>query len=320
MSVKLGKAKAQNGGKRNFFSFKDGDNVYMVLPPLGDLADKGEWRTYLSVHYGYKDSKGTHKPFLSTEKINYKTKMVEVPDAASDRVKQIGAEYDAAVASRNVEEAKRLKSLKEKYNLDKKFYVNAMTLNGELGILKVPYKSMKALDIEIARQKAAGVDIMDPENGRFMVFRRAGTGLDTIHQVLTHTEMVTINGKKYPDEKVATLDDSVMARLSTEVSLNLNNIFRSITPEQVALVVEADKSGDLSVIDSIFGSGDSVESAPVEVDDIPENKPTAAKTATVQAAKTEAPKAETKVAKSTVAAPAPDVSGMTDDDFFAMIK
>jgi len=325
MSVKIGKAKPQGGGKRNFFKLKDGDNVFMVLPPLGDLADDGVWKAYHAVHYGYKDSQGKLKPFLSTEVINYKTKMVEVPDAALDRVKKIETQYKEAVANRNIEEAKRLKSIKERYNLDKKFYVNAMSLNGELGLLKVPYKSMKVLEAEIDRQKAAGIDVMDVDNGRFMVFRRSGTGLDTAHQVLTYKEKMKIEGVgEVEKEKVATLDESTLKRLATEVSLNLKTIFKSITADQVALIVEADMAGDFSVIDSILGGSAAVEEDAEEVDDIPENKPApkaAAATTTKTAAPTETKaKTEVKVAKTAPTAAVADVSAMSDEEFLAMMK
>src|ERR1700676_1574495 len=92
MSV-FGKAKF-GGNKRTCFKLKDGDSTYRVLPPMGECAEEGIWSKFQSVHYGYKNSKGESRAFQSPLVRNGKTKMVEVPDAALERIQQLTAKLD----------------------------------------------------------------------------------------------------------------------------------------------------------------------------------------------------------------------------------
>jgi hypothetical protein len=333
MAVKIGKPKTGKGN-REIFKLKDGDSVFMILPPLGELADEGKWNAYLATHFGYKDSTGRMKPFLSTKVVNRKTKMVEVPDLACDRIDQIEALYKQALEVRDVEKAKMYKSLKERYNLDKKFYMNAMTLDGKLGILKIPYKSMEVLRLEIDRQKAAGVDIMDVENGRFIVFRRSGNALDTAHQVFTYKESMEIAGVgKVEKEKVAKLDEATLNRLEDEVSLNLTKMFKVLTPEEIEAVVKADIAGDVKTLDAILNSN-SASSAVAETaeeveeaDDIPENKLTAAPVVEKAAQSTPVTQTQTSqnattttTVSNTAVAAGKNVNAMSDEEFMKMIN
>lgn len=327
MSVKIGKSLDSVKGKRkNYFKLKDGDNVYMILPALGDLAESGQWNAYHATVYGYKNSQGKLRSFASNKVVNRKTKMVEVPCLATDRAEQLQAQYAEALKNRNVEEAKRLKSLKERYNVDKKYYVNAMTLDGTLGILKVPYKAMEALRQEIKRQESAGVDVRDVENGRFMLFRRSGTGLDTIHQVATYREKIQVQGLgEVEKEKVATLSNDILARLKDEVSLNLKNIVRVLSVDEVTRLVKADMAGDMATVDSILDknsreddsddSGDESDTTEVQTQTTLSKAVETGAKATSGATTTST---TTALAASTVSVPK-DVNAMSEADFLDLI-
>src|ERR1700679_396603 len=128
MSVKIGKARF--GGQqqqRKYFKLKDGEQVYRILPPLKELADSGRWSVFHSVHYGYKGTDGKQKPFLSPEVKNRKNNMVEIPDAAKDRISTLKAKFEEAKASGNKAALEKLDILvgpTGMYNLDNNHYMN----------------------------------------------------------------------------------------------------------------------------------------------------------------------------------------------------
>src|SRR5271165_6262676 len=109
MSV-FGKAKF-GGNKRNYWKLKDGNAIFRILPPMGDLMEDGRWSVYYKIHYGYKNSAGKMRTFESPEVMNRKTKMIEVRDAALDRINSLKAELEAAKAAKNEELVKRLTAL-----------------------------------------------------------------------------------------------------------------------------------------------------------------------------------------------------------------
>ena len=72
--------------QRKYFKLKDGEQVYRILPAMGELKETRQWSIFHSVHYGYKSTDGKQKPFLSCEVKNRNNGMVDVADAAKDRL------------------------------------------------------------------------------------------------------------------------------------------------------------------------------------------------------------------------------------------
>src|ERR1700677_1411907 len=109
--MKIGKAKFGGQTSRKYFKLADGEQAYRILPPLGELADQGRWSVFHSVHYGYKSTDGKQKPFLSCEVKNRKNGMIEVPDAAKERITSLKAKYEEAKKSGNKAVADKLEAL-----------------------------------------------------------------------------------------------------------------------------------------------------------------------------------------------------------------
>ena len=113
--MQVGEPRYDNERKsKNYFNLEKGDNVFRILPPLGNLAQAGHWSKYWSIHWGYKDTKGKNRPFQSPEIKNHNTRMIEVSDAAKVKVDlmsakrdQLSKELKAAVDSRDVASTKR---------------------------------------------------------------------------------------------------------------------------------------------------------------------------------------------------------------------
>lgn len=241
--MKIGKASYGGGNKKTYFKMKDGDNTYRILPPMGELADKGIWSVFYNVHYGYKNSEGKLRPFQSPLVKNYKTKMIEVPDAALERIEKLKSQLEAAKKSGNAALVAKLNEFvgpKGSFNLDNNHYVNAIDAQGNIGILKLRHRAKQALDVQIKKLREAGVDPLSVDNGRYFVINRTGTGLDTAFSASVLTQKIVIDhaGQKMEVQKdvVHVLDEPILNRLATEAA-NLGGLFKKPTSEEVAQIV-----------------------------------------------------------------------------------
>lgn len=264
------------GGKRNWFKIKDGDNVYRILPPIGDLREEGRWSFYHKVHYGYRNSKNEMRTFLSPEVKNHKTKMTEVRDAALDRINDIKAKIEEAKKAGNDAMVTKLQEFaggqKSRYNLDANHYLNVIDLQGNIGILKIRHKAKLALDAVIKKLRDQGVEPLDPESGRYFVFTRSGAGRDTLYSVSTYKKKMTIpNVGEVEQEVVHTITDDVAKRcfsiskdgkFTYKEAARLDTLFRKLSEEEVARIV---REGEKAV-DEIFDTKAS-PNEPVEHDD-----------------------------------------------------
>lgn len=255
MSVKIGTANyGDNFVKRNYWSLKDGESVFRIVPPLGDLADAGRWSFFYSVHFGYKNTKGKMKPFQSPLVKNRKTKMVETPDAALERIDTLKAKQASAKAAGDGVTAEKIGLLLKQYNLDNNHHVIAIDEQGNIGILKLRHRAKLALDAEIKALRDKGVDPLSVDNGRFFIFRRSGTALDTTFQVKVKQAQRDIPGvgTVYQDV-VHVLTSELINRLSKEAP-PLDKLHKRLTSDEVARIVkESDlMTGRSPVLDELF--------------------------------------------------------------------
>lgn len=260
MSV-FGKAK-YGSNKRNWFKLKDGDSTYRILPPMGDLQEDGRWSAFYRIHYGYKNSKGEMRTFQSPLLQNRKTKMTEVPDAALDRINQLKAKLEEAKKAGNEELKTQLLKLvggqKSRYNLDSNHYMNVIDLQGNVGILKIRHRAKLALDAQIKKLRDAGVEPLDPENGRFFTFTRSGMGMDTVYQVSVYKNKLNVPGVGLVEQElVHTITPDIAKRCLVEnedgsytykEAGRLDRLFKKPTAEEVDRIV---KEGEKAV-DDIF--------------------------------------------------------------------
>lgn len=260
--MKIGKPKYGNSRKkREYFKLKDGESTFRILPPMGDLADKGIWSMYYAVHFGYKDSEGRLRPFVSPLVKNNKTKMIEVPDAALDHLNKMKAAYEEAKRNGDSATVDRLarmvggkdsegKYVRGQYSLDKNHYMNVIDKHGNIGLLQVRYSAKKALDSEINALKEKGIDPLSIDDGRFFTFRRSGTGLDTSYKVSVAKESLQVEGVGTVERDIVhKLDDSIISRLKDE-AVELDKLYKKPTAEEVARIVNEGPKA----VDEILGS------------------------------------------------------------------
>lgn len=252
--MKIGKA-SYGGNKKTYFKIKDGDNTYRILPPLGDLADDGIWSMFYKIHYGYKNSEGKLHPFQSSLVKNFKTKMIEVPDAALERIEKLKAQLELAKKNgdkKMVEKLNEFVGPKGSYNLDSNHYVNAIDLQGNIGILKLRHRAKVALDSVMKGLREKGIDPLDPDSGRYFTITRSGNALDTTFQVKVFTKSIMVDGVGEVEQQVVhKLDESTIKRLSKEAA-DLSKLFKSPTAEQIERIV---KEGATAVDEILDGKG-----------------------------------------------------------------
>ncbi len=262
--------------QKKYFKLNDGDSVFRILPPLEELglAGKGkDWSQFFKVHYGYKNTAGKLRVFQSSLVINRKTKMVEVPDAADQRIKELKAKLEEAKALGNKAVAEKLGKLvsgqKSMYNVDSNHYVNAMDSQGNIGVLKLRHRAKKALEDQIIQLEKKNVDPLSINDGRFFTFRRSGTGLDTSFSVSVAQETLEIpNVGKVNRDIVHKLSADDIERAKSEAA-ELSKLFKSVSAEDIERIVKASDlmTGISPAIDEIFDSKPSEGGSDEEEDD-----------------------------------------------------
>jgi hypothetical protein len=256
--VKMGKAKFHGEFKKKVHTkLKDGEQAYRILPPLFDLADEGKWSMFWNVHFGYRTTQNKMITFQSPLQKNRKTRMVEVPDAALERIETFKAKMEAARLSGNkvvFDALNELVGQKGRFNIDNNHHMNVIDENGVISELKIRHRCKVALDLAIKTLRDKGIDPLSADNGRFFVFRRSGMGLDTTFQVSVKTKTLNVEGVGDVEQAIVhVLTDDIIARLKDE-AFELDKLHRKPTSEEVAAIVkETDlKTGISPAMDIVF--------------------------------------------------------------------
>lgn len=255
--------------KKKYAKLKDGEAAYRILPALGELAAQGKWSVFWKVHYGYKNSKGELRTFESPLVKNNKSKMIEVPDAALERIETLKAAFEAAKKANDGPKIAALDKLvgqKGQYNLDSNHYMNAIDEQGNIVILKIRHRAKVALDAAIKRERAKGIDPLSPTDGRFFVFHRSGMGLDTVFQVSVKQETVDVPGfGPMQRDIVHKLTPEIANRCGTRQpdgsfryaeAANLDTLYKKPTSEQVARIVKEGAAAVDEILDTKGGQHD----------------------------------------------------------------
>jgi len=255
--MKIGTAKY--GGGKKTFKIKDGDNVFGILPPLGKLAAKGKWSQYYKIEWGYKDSSDKFRPFQDVRVVNPKTKMVEVESAAHLKREELIRQKNSLIelmkqgkaTKHQVQEAT---DLVKRYNLDCKHYLNVITLDGEIGLLKIGHRAKLSLDAAINSLRSKGVEPIGLTGVYFNINRVVPMGkpLDTTYTITPYMENIqaNVNGQIQiiQQRKSYELNDVIISRIANE-AFELSGMYPTPTAEQVYEIV----NGTTADIDRILG-------------------------------------------------------------------
>lgn len=283
--------------KLNRYKLKDGDNVYRILPAMGDLATEGRWSVYYNYVFGFKSTDGKHFPFESPEVYNHKEKRVEIPCAATTLIEGLKAQLQTAKNEGKTELVGQLTKLVGDYpimgvySLTGSHFMNVVDRQGNVGVLELGHKAKLALDNERNRIKnEEGFDILSVDNGRFVNIRRTGKNRDTAVQVTVLKEKIDVPGVGKVDRDVVhVVDDALRERLIArknekwvyKEAANLDNLYQKPSSTEVELIV---KNADITTGKSV-GVDALKKNKPISEESVVETaseQPTAAQTATVQ--------------------------------------
>lgn len=271
-----GFGKPKYGGDSNFkdTKLKEGRTVVRILPPMNELAADGTWAVYAGIHFGYKGvnardrSKPTHRPFQCIEEKDFKTMMLTQDCPECDNIAAAEKERES-LETQLVAEGKTKEQIKEElepivswlkeHNVDRKWAMHAKLPDGTFTILKIPHKTKKLLEKEIARVIAEdGVDPLHPEQGVWFCFERSGKGKDTQDTVTVEYESVKEGGRIIRTLKLAPLTEADEAKAVKECR-NLKMLNTKISYEQIKMLVEC--SGGDEDVDKIFAIGEKKKEA-----------------------------------------------------------
>ncbi len=297
--------------KKNYFSVKDGDNFYRILPPFGPLAEKGVWMVYAASHW-LRNEKGQARPIACIQDKEPKTKMVKVRCPICDEVarrKEIFELGKGSLTGEALTAATKMQSDWEfQYGRKSGFYVNAKNREGAIGRLEIKTKHKQALMPVIKELSEAGLDPIG-RAGVELNFFRSGTGRETSHTVAAAVEKISAVEQRI---KVSPLTEEDEKKMETD-AFELVDLFKIIDGAALKRIVDADFNGEVVTTvlnapktqDSSTDAGDDDDDA-----DIPSYKPQGFQSTTTPpvpaaAAPAPAPVATAPVAPVQVAPPAP---------------
>lgn len=259
--------------KTEFRSIENGDNIYRILPALSKFGTSNKWAYYYAIHFGYKGTDGKQIPFVSPEVRNFKSGMIEVEDPALERVRITEANYEAtknkileikkdptlsdAIKDEKIgalsKTLKNLVELKKQYNMQKRYHVNAVDLDGNVVKLEMPGSAKKDLQIAIDKLKEQGIDALSPTEGRYFVFNRTGEGFGTKYTVSEYQKDVYVESLKrtVKDVFIEPFSEAMLAKINAH-AVDLANIYTvRPTAEEVAYLVANESP---QVVDQVLGS------------------------------------------------------------------
>ena len=307
--------------------------VLKILPPLGELADAGQWYVFGAIHFVEGTNRRWHTFYCPEETTREGQVLVSCPFCTKQVLAQ--SEYDNK-KNAGVDDTylTTLKGLLRKFNVKKGWYLNAMNKEGLSGLLFLKTTAKRNLIDAFNKIKEKGLDpIVD---GVYFEFSRTGKGFDTKYPVTAAMENVQYEGRMMFDIKREPLTDAQVAHIDSAEfgGSDLTKISRRLTMQEIELLA----SGDPTTVDRIFGSSKQADTAATpppapSTKAAPVGTPTQAplpRTAPVNVPNqgprmqttTVAPQATTRPVPQATPAPAPqsDVDKMSDEDLLNLYK
>ena len=232
--------------------------VKFGTPAYNERKFDATWHRYINSVFGFKNMEGKLRVFESPLVKNNKTKMIDVPCAATELINSLKGKLeeakavngDAAVISR----LNQLVGMNGTYSINANQHMNVVLLDGSIGELRLRHKAFLVLKAEIDKLRNEGVDPVSLDNGRFFTVSRSVNGRDTVFSASVYKEKIHVDGIGEVEKPFAhSVNDDIRTRLETE-GFDLNTIFLRLTSDEVAQIVkEADlSSGKSPACDRFF--------------------------------------------------------------------
>jgi hypothetical protein len=245
------KSEHEKGGKQG------GVNPYRVFPPYGTLAADGRVYEYWG-HHEVVNTKGERRSFACIEEMDWQTKMVKVHCPFCEMHKRNKAQYDTYKTQGAASEDLKAFNTNhvQPYQSQNRYYVNAINLEGQIGVLALPsklFKDFKALYQTYANQ---GFDITGTK-GMFLNFQKISQykgDNQPIFKVDLLRDVAINPATGMPEEKMRPpheLTPEIVARMKTEC-FELSTLYKKITPDQMGMILQATGPQRAVLVDQIF--------------------------------------------------------------------
>lgn len=268
--------------KTTYFNLKNGDNIYRIMPAMFSCLDAGHWSVYYAKHFGYTNEEGKATNYICLREYDNQTGAMiqDCPFCLDQEQKKKDMErlalevndlqnkvHAAKVqgGSNVAELEQQLDDTREAHNKARnlynprsaRFWVNAMNMNGEFGLLPLPKTVYEALvgkkvqDLKnpskytrsqglLTRTKEKDkLDALNVNEGVWFVISRAGsTQFDTEYTIAVLKEEIELpSGDIVEKTKRATLSDQQKREALTKCK-DLRKVFDHIIlkPEQARLI------------------------------------------------------------------------------------
>jgi len=272
--------------KTTFFKLKEGTLVLRLLPsPVeGKKALRDHWVNWFEFegNGGKKTFRAATLPKNSAVREKLQAlrgemdaiaapfkKTVQGPNGSYDKI-----DYDAMpkdVSDKYKGLAAKANSLKSQHH----YYVNAVDASGNIGILKLPKTALQALGVELKRLTGkvitSNTDAFDLDKGVWFEFTRIGKGMRDTKYTVQVNRIATTDAEGDVVEKInkTPLTKEFKEAYPTK-GVDLDTLFKTLTPEEDVLIAKGDFSPFLGKSDSDSSMSDIVggEVSDVDVDDV----------------------------------------------------
>jgi hypothetical protein len=263
--------------KTTYFNLKNGDNVYRIMPAMFSCLEAGHWSVYYAKHFGYTNEDGKAVNYICLREYDNQTGAMiqDCPFCLDQEQKKKDMErlalevndlqnklHAARVSGGNVAEVEsQLEDTKEAHNKARnlynprsaRFWVNAMNMTGEFGLLPLPktvYEALVGKKVQDARnpskytrsqgllQRIKEKDKLDAlsvnEGVWFVITREGSTQFDTEYKISVLKEEIELgSGDIVEKTKRSTLSDQQKREALTKCK-DLRKVFDHIilSPEQ----------------------------------------------------------------------------------------
>jgi hypothetical protein len=247
---------------RTWFKLLRGQNFFRVIPPVHSLRKDGRISKYYATHL-VKNAEGRFRTFQCIEDKDFKTKTIKQHCPFCDKYAENKKTYDSLKNGGASKE--QLKAFNEAkvmpYQPTKKYYLNAINGAGEIGILPIAVKLHGSLVEFLKSEKAKGVDPTSV-NGAYLNFSKQ-SAFDGDPNVSYSVALAMEDaGNGMYRVKPHVIDAAVLEKVKTR-AVDLGNLYRSITVEQIARLVAADGDARKALVTEFFDNSKE-EEAPVE--------------------------------------------------------
>lgn len=237
-----------------FYIEPNEDNIYRVLPPMFSLASKGSYAQWMAVHKSFPGTNGKRRVFRCIEETDRETKRITKHCPMCIYAKKLQDHYDMLKNTGGATED-QLKQFRNSHiyplQAERKYWLNVVNQADEIGILSINGSAMQALKAECkAFYSQQGIDIVGT-NGLFLNFRKDREFKGDRKPVVTVKAYLKKDASNKFEYVTHTLTPSFIERLKTEAK-DLPTLFRSISSEDMELMVQAPEERRAELVDKIF--------------------------------------------------------------------